>query len=138
MPSIKQSAEFLQRAKDAGALQPVPSPVQVTQQMHAPDVPTYPEAPNSRLRSPLPANLVQQPDSQRQWFNPSISQVRLVAPTPASSPFANSAIQSQIAQSTTTTPTIPIVPPTPTTGQFYEINANGNFETIYSINGTII
>lgn len=139
MPSIKQTSEYLQRAKDEGKLKPIPSPAHI--QSHAPDQPSYPEAPNSRLRSPLPAVLVQQPDSQRQWFNSSIPQTRLLAPTLSMSPFAGSAIQSQISSggtATTGTGTIPVVPPPPTTGQFYEVNNNGNFETMYSRNGIIL
>lgn len=143
MPSIKQTSEYLQRAKDEGKIKPIPSPVPGISPSHAPDQPSYPEAPNSRLRSPLPAVLVQQPDSQRQWFNASVPQTRLLAPTLSMSPFAGSAIQSQISSGGTGTGTtgtipVPVVPPPPTAGQFYEVNSNGNFETMYSRNGIIL
>ena len=135
MPSIKQNSDFFNRAKEQGAITPAPSPIRVPAE-HAPDAPTYPEAPNSRLRSPLPANLVQQPDSQRQLFNQATPQTRLLAPTLISSPFNGSAIQSTISNSSKITPVIP--PIIPTSGFFYEVNSNGNFEIMYSINGTLI
>lgn len=135
MPSIKQSADFLKRAKEENQLEPVASPIRVPEG-YTPDAPTYPEAPNSRLRSPMPANLVLQPDSQRQWFNPSTPQTRLLSPTLASSPFNGSAIQSTIATSSNVSPVNPVIPPIPpATDTFYEVNGDGNFEVLYSING---
>lgn len=135
MPSIKQNAEFFQKAKEAGAIEPAPAKTQaqIPQDMRVPNVPTYPSEPNPRLRSPMPGNLVLQPDSTRQYFNAAIPQSRLLLPTPSSSAYLGAAIQS-VSGSTTVTPTIPLTPPPPQ-GQFYEVNLDGNFRQITSVNG---
>lgn len=141
MPSIRQNADFLQKAKDAGAITPIPSPqlADMQQISRIPNVPTYPQEPNARLRSPMPANLTLQPDSTRQFFNPAIPQTRLINPIPSSSAYIGSAIISQQVTSVNTTPTVPLTPPTPPpppiTGQFYEVNLNGIFEQITTVNG---
>ena len=136
MPSIKQNAEFFQRAKELGAIEPIQRDVQQNVQINTariPNIPTYPSEPNPRLRSPMPANLVLQPDSTRQFFNPSTPQSRLMLPTPASSAYLGAAIQS-ISGSNAVTPTIPLQPPV-SQSQLFEINADGNFEQIVTING---
>src|ERR1700719_3961781 len=59
-------------------------------------IPGYPPAPNSFLRTPLPAVSIQQPDQQRQWQTPATPQNR-ISPTPATS---NPVVGSQAASQT--------------------------------------
>jgi hypothetical protein len=80
MPSIKANRDSLADAIKNGSVVPVTPP--------APALPipvaTYPAAPNSFLRTPLPAINVQQPDMQRQWQTGATPQVR-IPPTSATS-----------------------------------------------------
>jgi hypothetical protein len=137
MPSIKQNAEFFQKAKNENAIAPVSSPQtdRNIEQGRIPNVPTYPQEPNARLRTPLPAALTLQPDSTRQFFNPAIPQTRIIQPTASSNISIGAAITSGGVTSVNTTPTIPLQPPPPNIGQFYEVNLNGNFEQITTVNG---
>ena len=76
MPTIKQNQQSAQEMIDDGKL--VPASNSSTPTLPIPvSVGTYPSAPNPNLRGPLPATYVQQPDMQRQWQNPSVSQTRI-------------------------------------------------------------
>lgn len=134
MPSIRAAVEYLQAMKDAGKLEPMESLTSV----HAdrfPSPPSYPNEPNPRLRTPMPASAVLQPDTVRQFFNSSVPQTRLLPTTPSLNMGIGAAIESGISSASTVTPVIPVIPVPPTTGQFYEVNLDGNFRQITSING---
>lgn len=143
MPSIRKNADFFERAKKEGAIKPIPTPAPSPEKvLNVPNIPSYPPAPNAALRSTLPANLIQSPDGQRQFFNPATPQTRLFAPQFNSSAFNGAAIQSGVSTFTSPltppVPGVPIIPPVPSVGQFYEVNLNGNFEQMYSVNGILL
>ena len=140
MPSVNQNAEMLKKMKEENLLmEKVNMAEEVTPSRPNPDTPTYPAASNSRLRTPMPAITNMQPDTQRQFFNAAIPQTRIFPLTTASSPFVGATIQSSVftfAVPIIPVPVVPIFPP-PTT-QLYEVNNNGIFEQIYSVNGVLI
>jgi len=97
MPTIKQNQQTAQEMIDDGKL--VPASTSNTPILPIPvSVGTYPSAPNPNLRGPLPATYVQQPDMQRQWQNPSVSQTRI----PPISGTANAVSGSQSVSQTIT------------------------------------
>jgi hypothetical protein len=136
MPSTKQNAEYLRQMKEAGLLTE-----KISNQVEAaptPSQPIYPNEPNPRLRTPMAFQTVYQPDLQRQFLNPAIPQVRMLPKTAAFDPVIGAAATSQaliVAANATVAPAVPVFP---VAGQFYEINSNGNFETIVSVNGNLV
>lgn len=93
MPSSKQNADLLQKMKDAGMLTE-----KITQAVEAaptPSSPAYPNEPNPRLRTPMPASTVLGPDVERQFLNPAIPQVRMLPQTAAANPTVGAASASQ-------------------------------------------
>lgn len=135
MPSIANNAAYLQSMKDGGNLKEIEPKISISSNFPAP--PSYPNEPNPRLRTPMPAGTILQPDTVRQFFNSSIPQSRLFPQTASGSSGVGAAIQSQT--NISFSGGIPVIPPAPpippATGLFYELNGNGDFETMYSING---
>lgn len=83
MSSISSNARYLQQAKAENRLQEIQDS-KFAPNFNTPTAPSYPPESNPRLRTSLPANLVLQPDSLRQFYNVSMPQYRM-NPLPASS-----------------------------------------------------
>ena len=60
-------------------------------------IPTYPAAPSSPLRTPLPPIMVLQPDTQRTWYNSAGPQARVSPQTGGALPSIGAAAQTQAA-----------------------------------------
>jgi len=94
--------------------------------------PTEPLA-NPYLRTTLPLAQQLQPDLVKTSYLPAIPAIRILLPNPgASANTFSAAVQAQIQATVAPTPT---PTPTPTFGQTYEVNSDGIFSSIYSING---
>jgi hypothetical protein len=100
MPSIAHNQEVFENAKKSGTLVPTV--------LDAPKLPIpvadYPISPNPYLRTPLPANNVQQPDMQRVWHTGAAPQVRIPPPSITSNAVSGSQAASQAIQIVNATP----------------------------------
>lgn len=145
MATAKQNADLLQMLKEQGKIRKL-SPEEAPQQQPykpldipftpIPDVPTYPNAPNPRLRTPMPSVATLQPDNTRQFFNAAIPQTRLLPNIPSSNTFIGSAIQSTVGSSSIAVSQIPPIPPI-TNDQLFEVNSNAaTLGHVNFINGT--
>src|SRR6267154_758749 len=102
MPSISQSRELGMSKLESGEWAYVPKPA-APPAIPAPST-AYPAAPNQYLRSPLPPDMWQDPDAQRQFHIAAIPQTR-IAPLPAGSdPTVGAQAASQAIQIVNTTP----------------------------------
>ena len=97
MPSANQNAELLQKLKAANLLSAVTPLLGSTPAAPTPTAPAYPNEPNPRLRTPMPASTVFQPDVQRQFLNPAIPQTRIMPQTASANPIAGAASATQAA-----------------------------------------
>lgn len=92
MPSIKENADKLQKGIEEGHYVPI-------ENLAVPPaglpLPTYPAAPNTFLRTPMPPSTVQSPDQQRQWQSAAVPQARVSPFTPSSNPAVGAASASQ-------------------------------------------
>jgi len=130
MATSKQNSEMFKKMRDLGRIrkmnpdespqqQPLPKSMDIPF-TPVPDIPTYPNAPNPRLRTPLPSVVTLQPDNVRQFFNPAVPQSRLLPNIPGGNAFLGSAIQS-----VSSTPVTKVVtPPIVNTDQLFEVNGN--------------
>jgi len=101
MGTISQSRELGMTKLESGEWAYVPKPAALPT---LPPPPTYPAAPNQYLRGPLPADMWQDPDAQRQFHAAAIPQTRL-SPLPANAdPISGAQAASQAIQIIQSTP----------------------------------
>ncbi len=103
MPSISESRSVGLQKLTSGDWAYVPADKAAPPAIPAPNT-AYPAAPNQYLRSPLPPDMWQDPDAQRQFHSAAIPQYRL-APLPANTnPVAGAQAASQAIQIVQNTP----------------------------------
>lgn len=101
MPSIAQNNAAAKALKESGKLTPVAENSAPTPPA-APLIPDFPAQPAKYLNSPLPANMWQSPDQQRQFQNGAIPQTRISPLPPNTNPAIGAASASQAIAATKT------------------------------------
>lgn len=102
MPSISQSRELAMTKLQSGEWAYVPQPA-APPAIPAPST-AYPAAPNQYLRAPLPADMWEQPDGQRQFHASAIPQTRISPLSVGTDPIVGAQAASQAIQIVNSTP----------------------------------
>lgn len=133
MPTIAENKATYEKALAEGTVTRAPMP---TQPSAYPPPPTYPAAINQNFVAPLPANMWQSPDQQRQWQSGAVPQIRVIPRPAAANPTVGAAAASQAISVVANTPAPPPVTGTGITELVYDgpeftiVDPNGPTTTI--------